>query len=290
VGSERSCSLGTVQQVARGAVAARTAIGWLPSATILALVVIPLAELVLAIARDRAVGGSRVALGWGLLLPTLRDTCVIAGLVAIVTVPLAFVVALAASHGSVIVRRGIILIMLATATLSTLVRNFAWLIVLGKSGPIAAACALLRLCDEGETMLFSRMAVVIGMVHVLLPAAFFLQFYVIDRVRSSFYGLARSFGAGSAVYLRRVLLPEVLPSIGAATLLVFSLGAGFYITPLLLGGAQPGTVTLGALIEEQINTFGNWYAAARASLLLTVVTLLVAATAPLFGARRTGMP
>ena len=169
--------------------------------------------------------------------------------------------------------------MLATATLSTLVRNFAWIIVLSRSGPVAAACVALKVCEEGETILFSRTAVVVGMVHVLLPAAFFLQYYVVDRVRSSFYTLAQSFGATSTVYLRYILLPEIVPSLGAAMLLVFSLSAGFYITPLLLGGAQPGTVTVGALIEEQVNSFGNWYAAAGASLMLTAMTVIVATVA-----------
>jgi putative spermidine/putrescine transport system permease protein len=228
-----------------------------------------------------------VALAWNLLLPTLRDTCILAGLVALVAVPLAFVVALAASHGGSAVRRGVILAMLATATLSTLVRNFAWIIVLSRTGPVAAACVALRICEEGETILFSRTAVVVGMVHVLLPAAFFMQYYVVDRVRSSFYKLARSFGATSTVYLRYILLPEIIPSLGAAVLLVFSLSAGFYITPLLLGGAQPGTVTVGALIEEQVNSFGNWYAAAGASLVLTAMTVIVAAAAPILARSRT---
>jgi putative spermidine/putrescine transport system permease protein len=73
------------------------------------------------------------------------------------------------------------------------------------------------------------------------------------------------------------VLPLALPGLVAASALVFAISLGFYVTPVLLGGAQ--TPFMASFIGDYIFTFFDYPVAAAAS-----VILLVAAMATLVAA------
>ncbi len=73
------------------------------------------------------------------------------------------------------------------------------------------------------------------------------------------------------------LLPLALPGIVAAAALVFAISLGFYITPVLLGGAQ--TPFIASFIGDYIFTFFDFPVASAAAVILLVAALAVLAAA-----------
>ena len=86
-----------------------------------------------------------------------------------------------------------------------------------------------------------------------------------------------SLGATPSQTFRWVVLPLTLPGMVTGFVIVFSLAAGSYITPLLIGGRlQP---LLPISIYQQAMQIANLPMAAALSLTLLVMTLLVAGAA-----------
>ena len=81
---------------------------------------------------------------------------------------------------------------------------------------------------------------------------------------------ARTLGATAWRTFRRVTLPLSLPGLTVGCTLVFSLTAGSFVTPAILGGTS-GQM-LGMLVEQQILVVYNWpFGAAVATVLVAIV-------------------
>lgn len=155
---------------------------------------------------------------------------------------------------------------------SILVRSYAWMVLLGQEGPINEALVWLRLLDEPIQLLNTRLAVYVGMIHILLPFMILPLYSVMRGIDRNLLRAAENLGAPPGAVFRRIFLPLSLPGIGAGCLLVFILALGFYITPVLLGGQRD--VMISMLIQQQV-TLLNWGVASALALVLLAVALVV---------------
>jgi ABC-type spermidine/putrescine transport system permease subunit I len=155
---------------------------------------------------------------------------------------------------------------------NVLVRMYAWLILLGTNGVINKALIAIGLVKEPLPLLFNRFAVVLAMVHVMLPYMIFPLYSVMSGIPKEIKRAAASLGAGPYRHLLHIYLPLSLPGVGAGCILVFILSMGFYITPALVGGRSD--VMLSMLIEMQISEALNWPFGAALSVVLVVITLV----------------
>jgi putative spermidine/putrescine transport system permease protein len=171
---------------------------------------------------------------------------------------------------------------------SLIVRTAAWMVLLQREGVVNAALQAAGLLDAPLPLLLNRFAVLVAMVHILLP---FMVLPIAAALRSMDPALPRaaaSLGAGRLRVFLRVLLPLSLPGVGAGCLLVFIQALGFYVTPALLGG--PHDQMLAWFIGFHANRLVDWgLAAALSMLLLAAVTLLIALYARLVGFDRVRM-
>ncbi|MGE0847221.1 MAG: ABC transporter permease [Flavobacteriaceae bacterium] len=159
---------------------------------------------------------------------------------------------------------------------SILVRTTAWFIILQREGPINALFLALGLVDQPLTMIFTRFAVYIAMVHVLLPFAILPLYSVMKGIKPDYLRAAASLGAPGWKRFLRVYLPLTMPGVAAGSVIVFMLSVGFYITPALVGGADDQMVSY--FIAFFTNNSVNWgMAAALACLLMAMTGLMVIA-------------
>lgn len=156
---------------------------------------------------------------------------------------------------------------------STLIRSVAWFILLQREGPINAALHFAGLTDAPLALIFTRPAVYIAMVHVLLPFFILPLYSVMKRVDSRYLHAAASLGASPWSQFLHVYLPLTVPGVAAGGLIVFVLAVGFYVTPALVGGVQDQMV--GYYIEYFTNTAVNAGMAAALSILMLLFTALV---------------
>jgi putative spermidine/putrescine transport system permease protein len=156
---------------------------------------------------------------------------------------------------------------------SIVVRTYSWMVILGRTGLISQALQALGLVEEPPSLLFSKTAIVIGMVYVLLPYMVLTLFAAMKAIDPSLMRAARGLGAGGVYAFRRIYLPLSMHGVVSGSLIVFILAIGFFITPALMGG--PEDVMIAMLIERSVEILFDWSSAAVMSLLLLAATLVL---------------
>ncbi len=157
---------------------------------------------------------------------------------------------------------------------SVLVRSAAWLVLLQRDGPINAALLALGIVDEPAQLLFTRFAVMLAMTHVLLPFIVLPLSATMSRIDPIHMRAARSMGASGWQAFLRVYLPLSMPGVMAGAAIVFTVAMGYYVTPVLLGGA--GDQMIGSFVVYFTNQTVNWGMAAALSTILLVLLACVA--------------
>lgn len=249
---------------------------WLLLAPILAFDVVlflgPLGKLVGSSFADNAY--QRV-LGDPLVLRALVNTLTISLASTIVTVVLGYVIALVLSRAGTVARVILFAVVLLPFWTGILVKNFAWAVLLQDNGIVNAFLQGIGLTSAPVELLHNRFAVIIGMVHCLLPYAVFPIFSSLAAIDDRLGLAARSLGAREGAVFRRITLPLSTPGISAAGLLVFIISTGFFITPVVMGG--PGDMMIANQIDyyaRQLTDFSG--AAALAVVLTAMVGVMVA--------------
>jgi len=155
---------------------------------------------------------------------------------------------------------------------SVLVRTYAWMVLLGRNGIINRLLIDSGLIEQPLALLNSKMAVVLGMVHVMLPFMILPIYSAVTRIDPDLPKAARGLGASTLRVATSIYLPLTLRGIVAGVTLVFVVSLGFYITPALLGGGK--VLMFAMVIEQQVREFLAWNFAGALSVILLAVTLL----------------
>lgn len=170
-------------------------------------------------------------------------------------------------------------------SMSLLVRSYAWMILLGRSGVVNSVLLWLGVVSAPLPLLHTLFAVIVGMVQILLPFMILTLYTGMQQIDADYLRAAAALGAPPWQGFLRVFVPLSLPGIAAGSLLVFILSIGFFIVPALLGGL--GDVWIAQLIEAQVNALLDWpLAAALGALLLAVVAVMYTAYERLLGLDR----
>jgi putative spermidine/putrescine transport system permease protein len=150
---------------------------------------------------------------------------------------------------------------------SALIKNFSWLVLLGRNGIVGKMMASVGL-SGGDQLLFNRATVVFAMTHTLLPLAVVTMLPVMNQIDRRLPMAALTLGANNTRAFWQVFLPLSMRGIAAAGLLVLVAALGFFITPALVGG--PRDTMIGQLIILQINELQNWQVGSALAAILLI--------------------
>ena len=244
----------------------------LPALLLLTLLfVLPLLRLFSLSFAGGGFGWYEKALTGGLYTAILYRTFEIAGIVTFVSLVIGYPVAFLLATTTPIWRAiGFAFVMLPLWT-SVLVRTYAWMVLLGRNGIINRVLIDSGLLDTPLSLLNSRFAVIIGMVHVMLPFMILPIYSALTRIDPDLPKAARGLGASAARILTTIYLPLTLRGIVAGVTLVFVVSLGFYVTLALLGGGK--VMMFAMVIEQQVREFLAWNFAGALSVILLAVTL-----------------
>lgn len=222
-----------------------------------------------------------------LYVAVLFDSIKIAGLVTVICLMLAYpVAAWLAAAGRTGFMLGMFFLLLPFWT-SVLVRTYAWMVLLGRSGIVNRMLRDWGVIEYPLPLLHNLTGVLIGMVHVLLPYMVLPIYAALMRIDPDLRRAAEGLGAPAWRAFLRVTLPLSLPGVFAGCALVFVISLGFFITPALLGGGR--VIMIATLIEQQVREFLDWpFAAALATVLLSVTLVIYAALSRLTGGNADG--
>lgn len=219
-----------------------------------------------------------VPLYWESLIRTMKIALTVACLCALFGYPTALLIQRS---------RGVVQVLIATTVIlpyfiAILIRTYAWMVLLGRNGPINKFAIWLGIYDQPLALLFNRGTVLLGMTAVLMPLMVLTIYSSLSRLDPSLTRAALASGAGPLAVFWRVLLPLTLPGIGAGFLLVFVSALGFFITPTLLGG--PADQMFAMHITQQADSItGEGFLQALAVVLLLITLGVVAVAGRIMG-------
>ena len=154
-----------------------------------------------------------------------------------------------------------------------IIRIYAWIMILRTEGLLNNLLLSLGIINVPLDILYSPLAVQIGMVYEFLPFMILPLFTSLEKIENAQLEAAADLGARPWRAFLRVTLPLSVPGMIAGSILVFIPAMGMFVVPDLMGGAK--TMLVGNLIRNQFLTARDWPFGAAASMLLLLLTLAV---------------
>ena len=184
----------------------------------------------------------------------------VAALTTLVCLVMAYPVALLIARSPKRHRDLMVLLCVLPFASNFLVRVYAWMIILGPFD-----------------LLFSRFAVIVGMVYVHLPFMILPLYTNLEKHDPTLLDAAQDLGANAWYRFWRVTFPLSLPGIFAGSALVFIPVLGMFAIPEILGGKDDWLI--GNLIKESFLGTRDWPFGSMLSLMLTFAVLAIAGLA-----------
>jgi putative spermidine/putrescine transport system permease protein len=172
-------------------------------------------------------------------------------------------------------RWGIIILALVVLPFwtSVLVRAYAWLALLQRTGVINQLLRQLGVIDEPLALVHNSFGTIVATLHILLPFMVLPLYATMQQIPRDLMQAGASLGAGPMLTFRRIFLPLSLPGVLAGSTLVFVLTLGFYITPELLGGGR--TIMISMLVSRNVELYDQWGAASAVGVVLLAAVGLI---------------
>jgi spermidine/putrescine transport system permease protein len=152
-----------------------------------------------------------------------------------------------------------------------LIRTYAWIVLLNSQGIVNDVLVSSGVVDEPVKLLYTRGAVIVGLVYAYLPLMILPLYAAIEKVDGELLEASANLGASRLRTFWSVTLPLTLPGAITGSILVFVPSLGNFVIPELLGGGK--TVMVGNLIRDQFLKARDW--PFGAVLAMVVVVLLV---------------
>lgn len=168
----------------------------------------------------------------------LWNTVVISLIATPVTVVTAFIVSHYMWNCGPRMRVVMLVLLIIPYFTSILVKAFSWTVMLQDNGPINQILMGLGIIDQPVHLLFTRFAVIVGMVHYMLPLSVVPIYVALMRVNKSLIKVSRSMGASKATTLFLVTIPMAKAGIVTSIVTTFVIAVGFFVTPAMLGGRK----------------------------------------------------
>lgn len=196
----------------------------------------------------------------------------IAALSTFVTLLLGYPYAYVLTMASPLWRATLISLVLLPFWTNILVRCYSWMLILQTKGLLNTLLVdWLGIFSQPLELMYNSIGVLVGMAHYLLPPMVLILYSVMKSIDLTLVEAAEGLGAPPFRSFWRVFLPLSMPGIRAATILVFVLSLGFFVTPALLGGRRDMTIAM--LIDTQFSELLNWGFGSALAVVLLAITV-----------------
>ena len=151
------------------------------------------------------------------------------------------------------------------------VRSFAWLVILGRTGILNRVFEAVGLPGAPYAMLYTEGAVIVAMVYLFVPLMILTLTGVLEGIPADLTDAAASLGATPAAAFREVVLPMAAPGLIVGAVLVFTGAFTSYATPQLLGGERQ--MMMGTFLYQRAMVTFDWVGASTIAAVMVAVTL-----------------
>lgn len=156
---------------------------------------------------------------------------------------------------------------------NSVVRSFAWINILGRTGIINNLMLASGLISEPITLLYTEFAIIIGSFYLFLPVMIISLVGTFENIDTEIMEAAETLGANRLTAFIKVILPLSIPGVIIGSILVFTGTLTAYTTPQLLGGNR--NMMMSTFLYQNAMALGDWQSASVIALIMIVTTLLV---------------
>ena len=157
-----------------------------------------------------------------------------------------------------------VLIFILPMWMNFLLRTFAWLTLLEKTGVINTLLKLIGL--PTMNIINTPGAIVLGMVYNFLPFMVLPIYNVLIKIDKNVINAARDLGANPIQTFMKITLPLSVPGIISGITMVFVPALTTFIISTILGGSK--ILLIGNVIEQEFTQTGNWHLGSGLSIVL----------------------
>lgn len=161
----------------------------------------------------------------------------------------------------------ILLIILPFYT-SFLLRVYAWVGLLGKHGVINDILMWLGIVREPLKLLYTKFAVIIGIVYCYLPFMIIPIYVSLDKMDREYLEAAYDLGCHPLKAFLTVTVPLTKNGLFAGFILTFIPAIGEFVIPEILGGAN--TLMIGRIVWNEFFNNRDWPFAATIAILMFI--------------------
>ncbi|MBO9512977.1 MAG: ABC transporter permease [Variovorax sp.] len=180
----------------------------------------------------------------------------------------------------------LLLLVLLPLLTSSVVRTFAWVVILGRQGIVNSVLIDLGLVADPLKLLYTPGAVVVALAQIELPLMVLPLITALSTLDANLRQASLALGAGHWRTFTQVTLPLSMPGLLAGSLLVFASSVSAFVTQTLVGGGQQ--MFMPFYMYQQAIQAGNYPFAAAIAILLLVCVLGVVAAINALGRRSKG--
>ena len=204
-----------------------------------------------------------------ILWTTVRVSLVSTAISLLLGYPTAYYIARTRS----VMRKVMMVVILFPFLVSAVIRCYGWTVILGTKGLLNTFLKDIHVITQSLKILNTETAVVIGMIHLLIPYMVLSLVGVLQSIDKNVELAAYSLGATPLRTFLKVTLPLSVPGILSGCVLVFTMSMTSYVVPKLLGGSK---FRMMATMVVQKNTIEfDWGAASAISYILLASILVV---------------
>lgn len=169
-------------------------------------------------------------------------------------------------------RNFLLLLIVIPSWTSFLIRVYAWMGILSKTGYVNNLLLWLGWVEEPVQLLRTDFAVYLGIVYAYLPFMVLPLYTALVRLDWRLVEAAGDLGATPLRSFSHVVLPLTRGGIVAGCMLVFIPATGEFVIPELLGGAD--TLMIGKLLWQEFFNNRDWPIASAVAILLLGILLI----------------
>lgn len=156
---------------------------------------------------------------------------------------------------------------------NSLVRTYAWIILLRTEGIINSYLMMIGLIHKPLQLLYNNGAVLVGMIYIMFPFMVLPIYTSVEKLDNSLLEAAADLYASPFKTFINVTLPLTKPGILAGCILVFVPTLGLFFIPDLMGGSK--IILMSNLIKNQFLTARDWPFGMAISVILILVMLVI---------------
>lgn len=156
---------------------------------------------------------------------------------------------------------------------ANVVRTFAWVVILGRNGPISQSLLGLDMIERPMSLLFTETGLIMALVQIELPLLLLPVIAVLNRADRKTLEAAEVLGAGRWRAWFSAIFPQIVPAVLAGWVLVFASATTSYVTHTVIGGAR--LIYLPQFVYREVGVLFQWPMAAAMSIMLLASTGII---------------